>query len=201
LTSGRQQRANRANAKSSTGPKTAAGKARAGQNAFRHGLNVPVVSDPLLVPKIEAMARRISGSCADAKTVEQALRIAEAQFDLDRVRNSRRLLITQFLVDSNILPRHVHRQRLRLLHLALGARFRGPPIEVHKVKEIFSPMPSESEEKLALILTQKISELAALDRYERRALSRRKAAIRNFDAARTLAITKHHAKFNVSLGK
>jgi len=51
-------------------------------------------------------------------------------------------------------------------------------------------MPPESEEKFAIILTQKISELAVLDRYERRALSRRKAAIRNFDAARTLTITQ-----------
>ena len=206
MTSDRQQRANRVNARSSTGPKTAAGKARAAQNAFRHGLNVPVRSDPSLAPEIEAMARRISGSCADAETLERALRIAEAQFDLDRVRNSRRLLITQFLVDSNILPRHVHRQRLRLLHLALGARFRVLPIEVHKIgvhkiKEIFSPMPPESEEKLAITLGEKSSELEALDRYERRALSRRKAAIRNFDAGRTHAITNCHAKFNVSLGK
>jgi hypothetical protein len=78
LTSDRRQRANRANAKSSTGPKTAAGKARAAQNAFRHGLNVPVRSDPLLVAEIEAMARKISGPCCDAETMDGARRIAEA---------------------------------------------------------------------------------------------------------------------------
>ena len=99
MISDRQQRANRANAKSSTGPKTAAGKARAAQNAFRHGLNVPVRSDPLLAAEIEAMARKISGPDGDAETMEGARRIAEAQFDLNRVRNRRRLLITQFLVD------------------------------------------------------------------------------------------------------
>jgi hypothetical protein len=192
VTSDRRQCANVANAKSSTGPKTAAGKARAAQNAFRHGLNVPVRSDPLLAPEIEAMAHGISGPNADAETVERARRIAEAQFDLNRVRNSRRLLITQFLVNPYFVPRHIRRLQLWGLHLALGARFRVLPIqvhkiEVHKIKELFSPIPPESEEKLAVILEEKISELAALDRYERRALSRRKAAIRNFDAARMLA--------------
>ena len=194
MTSDRQQRANRANAKSSTGPKTAAGKARAAQNAFRHGLNVSVRSDPLLA-EIEAMARKISGPYGDAESMEGARRIAEAQFDLNRVRNRRRLLIRQFLVDPYFVPRHIRRLQLWGLHLALGARFRVLPIEahkieVHKIKELFSPMPPESEEKLATILRQKTSELAALDRYERRALSRRKAAIRNFDAARALAITQ-----------
>ena len=78
------------------------------------------------------MARRISGSYADAETAERARRIAEAQFDLNRVRNSRRLLITQLLVNPNFVPRHVVRQRLQLLHLVLGARFRDPPIGVQR---------------------------------------------------------------------
>ena len=89
MTSDRQQRANRANAKSSTGPKTAAGKARAAQNAFRHGLNVPVRSDPLLAPEIEAITRRISGPYADAETVEGARRIAEESFMQDTVTGGR----------------------------------------------------------------------------------------------------------------
>jgi hypothetical protein len=125
--------------------------------------------------------------------MEGARRIAEAQFDLNRVRNRRRLLITQFLVNPYFVPRHIRRLQLWGLHLALGARFRVLPIEihkieVHKIKEIFSPIPPESEEKLAVILRQKISALATLDRYERRAWSRRKAAIRNFDAARMLSV-------------
>jgi hypothetical protein len=50
---------------------------------------------------------------------------------------------------------------------------------------MLSQKPLEGEEKLASILEEKTSEFAALDRFERRALSRGKVAIRNFDAART----------------
>jgi hypothetical protein len=94
LTTDCQWGANRANSKSSTGPKTATGKARSAQNAFRHGFNVPVLSDPLLASEIEGMAHRISSPDADAEAVERARRIAESQFDLNRVRGCRRLLIT-----------------------------------------------------------------------------------------------------------
>jgi hypothetical protein len=71
-----------------------------------------------------------------------------------------------------------------------GYRPRTLRIDADGIGNMLSPKPLEGEEKLASILEEKISEFAALDRYERRALSRRKAAIRNFDVARALAITQ-----------
>ena len=64
MTSPRALYANRANARASTGPRTAAGKTRSARNARRHGLSVPVLRDPALVPEIESLARRIAGENA-----------------------------------------------------------------------------------------------------------------------------------------
>lgn len=145
MTSDLQQRANRANAESSTGPKTAPGKARSAQNAFRHGLNISVLSDPALAPLAEEMARRIAGPNADAEALECARWIAEAQVDLNRVRDCRTRSITTVWTEPNLEP-------------------------------------LEGDEKLAAIVEERASRLAAFDRYERRALSRRNSAIRRFDA-------------------
>jgi hypothetical protein len=89
LTSERKINANRANARSSTGPQTAQGRARAARNALRHALSLPISSNPALSEEVEALASQIAGSGADAKTQELARRIAEAQIDLRRVRHAR----------------------------------------------------------------------------------------------------------------
>jgi hypothetical protein len=128
MTSPRALYANRANARASTGPRTAAGKARAARNARGHGLSVPVLHDPALAPEVERLARAIAGAQAEPELYEAACRIAEAQIDLVRVRHARRAL----------MPDGLYR----------------PECEAR---------------------------LRPLEDYERRALSRRKFAIRDFD--------------------
>ena len=85
MTSDRKIKANRANARGSTGPKTARGRARAARNAFCHGLSLPACSDPALSEEVEALAREMAGPEANARIEELARRVAEAQIDLARI--------------------------------------------------------------------------------------------------------------------
>ena len=91
--------ANRANARASTGPTTAQGRARSARNARRHGLSLPVLVDPDLSQEVEALAREMGGANASSEIQEFARRIAEAQIDLRRVRCARHSLLSSALGD------------------------------------------------------------------------------------------------------
>ena len=94
MTSGRQLAANRANARRSTGPKTAAGKVRSAGNARRHGLTAPlevgalrawyrlILADPSASPDpLERdPCRRAARDLAEAEAQLQRVRLAEEQY-------------------------------------------------------------------------------------------------------------------------
>jgi hypothetical protein len=153
VTSARKITANRANARASTGPKTAEARARSARNALRYGLSLPVHSNPALSEEVEVLAREIAGPDAAAEIQELARRVAEAQIDLRRIRCARHRLLCSASNDRGYESRANAKKNVAL------------------------------SQKLALVLPQQTEQLLAMDRYERGALSRRKRAIRAFDEA------------------
>jgi hypothetical protein len=181
MTSERKRQANRANAQASTGPKTASGKKRSALNARQHGLNMSVLHDPVLVKEVEVLARQFAGTSSSAEVLYCARRVAEAQVDLQRVRAYRLRYIRQALADPNfvgITAEELH-VRLSIRWIELERRGHFPAWGFAHL----NPEPLEGPQKLATIFSDLVRHMSVLERYERRALSRRRLAIRDLDAA------------------
>jgi hypothetical protein len=87
--------ANRANAKLSTGPKTAAGRFKSSRNAFRHGLTAQFQLDPTVTERVDAMARLLVGVSDNAEQQLAATEWSQAQLELLRVRAVRAKILTE----------------------------------------------------------------------------------------------------------
>ncbi len=89
----RQIAANRGNAGKSTGPRSHAGKKRAGRNACRYGLTGSLLSNPAVAKQIEKLARKLAGKTNSEIILEHARVAAQAAIDLARVRRVKVALI------------------------------------------------------------------------------------------------------------
>jgi hypothetical protein len=116
MTSERKVKANRINAKASTGPKSEQGMARAAGNARTHGLNVPLLSDPSLAEDVKLLALEITKT-TDQEHYVLAVQIAEAETDLRRIRRIRNAYLAQNRMDLTkeimLIDRYERRARAR----------------------------------------------------------------------------------------
>ena len=149
MTSDRTTRANRANAKASTGPRTPVGKARSSRNARKHGLSV-TDRNPQTNEVADHLAEMILGDVAVDPTMLDAARaaaraIAEIHLDLRRILECKNAVIKGSMAGSTDVSRA------------------DAPIQ-------------------ARVMPDLLEALERLERYERRAFSRRKTAIRWFES-------------------
>jgi hypothetical protein len=176
--------ANRLNAKCSTGPRTQQGRARTSQNALRHGLAVPVSLLPGATDHIAQMARLI----ARDELFQVAREIAEAQIDLMRIRRMKHELLSDPKAREKPVSRKTvsanARETKRITNLVEQLERKNqltPEFEEEMIHQVLTltgeplePQPQSLEAGMDVLADR----LASFYRYERRALSRRKKAIR-----------------------
>jgi hypothetical protein len=181
MTSSAKVTSNRANARASTGPKSKSGRMRASRNGLRHGLSISIDHDPTVSEEVDKLACDIAGRGATAELQDLARRIAQAQLDLHRVRLARHQFLTRALTEPD---RRKLRAAMRTLGQALPLLLDPRPPDSLKQAFLDSLLVTHLPRPLATVLAQEVKMLCAIDRYEKRALSRRKFAIRAFDVAR-----------------
>jgi len=134
----------------------------------------------------------LAGEGATAAVLESARRAAEAQIDLRRVREARCGLLNRYLSDPKYIPygsagklrkRITALTRLGVMMNRMRPQEISNPIFQKAVRDVIG-VPPQGPKKFVYILADLTKQLIAMDRYERRAHSRRKFAIRDLDALR-----------------
>src|SRR5262245_52515446 len=178
MASEKQIAANRRNARKSTGPRSRAGKGRASQNAYRHGLNLSIASSAEFANRLDGLARKIAGNTKDATILERARTVAEAHLDLTRVRRTKVALIARVLAFGDLTPSQPFSAAEAIR--CLKALERGLVTSMPESIDPSATMPAHEPDRTGEALRRVLPELMMLERYERRASARRDRAVLRF---------------------
>jgi hypothetical protein len=128
-----------------------------------------------------ALAQQIAGTEAGPEREELARRIAEAYVDLRRTRGLRHELICRALSDPDYDSRKNRNKKVTTALRVIRRCSRCEDIAEEDVKFLSSKLPEP--DRFATVFAEIARWFPALDRYERRALSRLNRAIRDFDVS------------------
>jgi hypothetical protein len=188
MASERQLAANRANARKSTGPRSASGKKRASRNALKHGLNTPM-SGAAFAQETEALARQIAGNPKDRLRMLAARDAAAAQLELARVQRVVVALIERIAAFGRLERRKLFRTiRDETAWMALSCL--GATLGKTQPKCAVDPlpaMPTDEPQRTAEAIRRALPSLLRLQRYEARAATRRDQAIRTLVFQKSIA--------------
>jgi len=187
--------ANRANARKGRGPRTAAGKTRASRNALRHGLAAISRHNPAYFPEIGRMASAYCEGDTDPLLFEQALIIAESDIILICL-GAERLAAIERMRDPDAIPfsdskaslarararfaqaKRAYAQLVKAKQAKAGSTSDTGKASISAQKNKGPHPPAQRDECDAMC--RAAPDLTRLERYERRAASRRNRAIREF---------------------
>jgi hypothetical protein len=176
MASERQIAANRRNANKSAGPRSAAGKKRASNNAYRHGL-FSKRARTAVTEEMEALARIIAGEVSGAIAFEHASVAAAAEVELGRIRDAKRALIDRTDIFGDFKTPRLFPTDPRKDPWLMSATAKGRRPQLLEAEDFLSTMQQEEAER-SVAIKRVLSELTKLSLYEKRAAGRRDRTIR-----------------------
>ena len=161
--------------KMATGPKTPEGKKVSSLNALRHGLSLSIEKDPIYGEQVGRLAALLAGHEATSDTLDCAYRVALAQLEVVRSRIQTREALVKPMRTKIRPSQRLIKEKMKQLDAEEPGALDGLDASHRLTELIFGKASADTLDHLS----NRLSEMEKIDRYHRRALSRRKFALRD----------------------